>query len=114
MKIQNNVAFKGKLNVTDSLSHLATKKVKNVIRSAPKGTILNIKDYDAGRNALLVGFSTPQSGKTFITGGMGREEHFTEDVLLRVIRGGIEKMKKGLTTSWMDDIISQMDIIRKS
>lgn len=106
MKVKNSPSFCGTITYgpsTKGMEHLFTKKVKDVMRAAPKGARLHFEDGYAS-NVGKVGFATPASDHTFISGAYGLKPKITVDDVLHVIKTGIEKMKKGVTKDWMSDL----------
>lgn len=103
MKIKNNPSFCGKIMCDSNVSEmncLLTKKVKNTMKVAPKGTVLYFQE---GSLVGKIGFNTPANVNTPISGIYGLKIAISENDVLKVIKTGIERMKKGITKSWLKE-----------
>jgi hypothetical protein len=98
-----HVGFSGKINLEDpSLSHLVTKKVKDVIRSAPKGTTLNIREGYLPNTGQIAFCIPPERISPYlkVEGNMdiyslgNLKTALKEEDLLFVIKTGIKRIKK--------------------
>lgn len=106
MEVKNSPSFCGKITYgsgIEGMEHLFTKKVKDVMKAAPKGAELYFSSGYASHIAK-VGFVTPASGNTFISGAYGLKSNIAEEDVLHIIKTGIAKMKQGVTKSWMSDL----------
>jgi len=101
MEIKNSPSFCGKIIFSENikgLRYLASRKVKDVMRAAPKGTELHIQGV-GGRPPQVgrLGFATPASDGAFISGDGDVKSCLHKHRVLTVIREGLELMKQGIT-----------------
>ncbi len=96
MEIRNNPSFCGKIQYRKDLqgmNHLLTKKVKDTMRAAPRGTILHFED-GIGANLGKVEFYPDSLDRFDVTAVVERKNELTEQHVLDVIKAGREKFKK--------------------
>lgn len=101
MDIKVTPSFSGRLDVkTPELQSFVTKRVKDAIKAAPKGTKLVIQQGDKPYT-IKIGFTTPASKENPIAGYYGSKAELNEQSILAIIKRGREKMRKGITENWM-------------
>lgn len=95
----NNQSFCGEIvqgSKIQGIEHLLTTGVKTRMRFAPTGAALHYLEMEP-QNLIKIGLSTPASGGKFVSWVYGAKKYLTEEVVLRVIKNGLERMKAGIT-----------------
>ena len=95
MKVQNSPSFCGKVVCPPEITgvgHLLTKKVKDTMRVAPKGSVLRFKEADF-LDRCDIDFIAP-NGDT--VGFYELKKELTEKSILSLITEGIRIVKNGM------------------
>ena len=89
-------SFNGKIICGPGLEgtrHFLTKRVRNVMHAAPKGTILRVQDGKREPLCATVRFSHSDEA-IHLAGVSGMKKDITEKSILKAIRLGIKEMKE--------------------